>query len=333
MPAPPDKSAQSSLQDQAIAWLACLRDDSLSDAELEAFADWLSQDPLHAEAFTAVENLFREMVVVGSLSREAEAKQPVSRQAAPATFGAVRSKSSSPPLSTKLSHRPWFAFGFAIAATCLLVIGLIMPQQSRFLSDYLSDFRTQTGELREIELSDGSRLLMNTNSAVSVEFNPFARKIVLHHGQVRFTVAKDLARPFEVKADNLNIRALGTVFDVYESVDSQTNVIVQQHAVSVSRLTTPTDYVEIQEGQQISYQPGQSLPKPQAARLEQATAWQQHRLVINDRPLIELISELERYCLGRIFLADAALKNLRVTGVFRWITRNKPCAQSLRRCR
>lgn len=309
MPAPSDKSAHTSLLDQAIAWLVCLRDDSLSDAELEAFADWLNRDPLHAEAFTEAENLFRDMVVAGNLSREAEAQQPASRQIAPAPFRAAKIKPAKPK-----PRRPWFAAGFAMAALCLLAIGLIVPHQARLLSDYLSDYRTQTGEIREIQLSDGSRLLMNTNSAVSVAFTAEARQIVLHHGQVRFTVAKDSRRPFEVVADDLTVRALGTVFEVYKTAVEHTEVTVQEHAVAV-RTADRESEVTVAQGQGVSYEPGQPLTHPRVVSVEQS-AWQQHRLVINDRPLAELISELERYRFGRIFLADAALKNLRVTGVF-----------------
>ncbi|WP_026603338.1 FecR family protein [Methylomonas sp. 11b] len=309
MPAPSDKSAYTSLQDQAIAWLACLRDDSLSDAELEAFADWLSRDPLHAEAFTEAENLFRDMVLAGNQSRQAEAQQPASRQIAPVTFRAAKIKSAKPQ-----SRRPWFTAGLAFAAMWLLAIGLIMPQQARLLSDYLSDYRTQTGEIREIQLSDGSRLLMNTNSAVSVAFSSEARRIVLHHGQVQFTVAKDSRRPFEVVADDLTVRALGTVFEVYKTAEDHTEVTVQEHAVAVSVAGREKD-VTVAQGQGLRYNPELPLPHPRAVGAEQS-AWQQHRLVINDRPLAELISELERYRFGRIFLADAALKNLRVTGVF-----------------
>lgn len=50
--------------------------------------------------------------------------------------------------------------------------------------------------------------------------------------------------------------------------------------------------------------------------LAQSSAWQQRRLFISDRPLSEFIAELSRYRIGRIFLADAQLKNLHVTGVF-----------------
>jgi transmembrane sensor len=316
MPAPSDTSAHSSLQDQAIAWLVCLRDEDLSDAELEAFADWLDRDPQHAEAFAAAENLFKQMVVAGTLSGAATAKQPFPRQTAPMPCRVVDLKPSATYSPARL-HRPWFAASLAIAALCLLTIGVIMPKQSQLLRAYFSDFRTQTGEISDIQLSDGSHLLMNTNSAISVAFSADARRIVLHHGQVRFTVAKDAQRPFEVLADDLTVRALGTVFEVYKTADYQTDVTVQEHAVAVStaQVDQDTERVTVVAGQGLSYKPGLPLPRPQAVRAEQS-AWHQHRLIINDQPLADLIAELERYRFGRIFLADASLENLRVTGVF-----------------
>ena len=50
--------------------------------------------------------------------------------------------------------------------------------------------------------------------------------------------------------------------------------------------------------------------------LKQATAWQRGWLLVNDRPLAELLAELDRYRVGRVFAADAALARLPVTGVF-----------------
>ena len=79
------------------------------------------------------------------------------------------------------------------------------------------------------------------------------------------------------------------------------------------QLTTIT----VQEGQQLSYV-GNGILNHAQNRL----IW--HKLVlgnsancsINDRPLGELIAELDRYRVGRIYLSDAKLKNLRVVGVF-----------------
>lgn len=312
MIAPSNPSASQTVQDRAIDWLVKLRDDQLDDNDLDAFAQWLGQAPEHGEAFTVAEQLFNDMV---SAIGDPAPTEIVSH----ADQAQMAAKVIPLPRRPAKSGKPrWLAPAIGIAASWLLAIGLVMPKQSHPLSNYFSDYRTQTGELREIQLSDGSRLLLNTNSSISVDFSSDSRKIVLHHGQVRFTVAQDTQRPFQVVADNLTVRALGTVFDVYKHDDAETSIIVQEHAVAAT-LAGPdgqTGSIKVSEGQQLNYKPGHPLPQPEPAKLDQATAWQQHRLLINDRPLIELITELERYRLGRIFIADPALNNLRVSGVF-----------------
>lgn len=309
---PSDPATTRSLYDQAIDWLVKLRDDNLDDSQLDAFAEWLGQAPEHSDAFAAAEQLFNDMVSAADARASSATASPAAL--APATAQVVPL-----PRSTAKSAKPrWLAPVIGIAASWLLAVGLVMPKQAHLFGDYFSDYRTQTGELREVQLSDGSRLLMNTNSSISVDFSADSRRIVLHHGQVRFTVAKDARRPFEVVADHLSVRALGTVFEVYQRDDAETRVMVQEHAVAAT-LTggeSQSHGVTIAEGQQLNYKPGQPLPQPEAAKLDQATAWQQRRLLINDRPLPELIAELERYRLGRIFVADPALNQLRVSGVF-----------------
>ena len=312
MIAPNDSTVSQTLHDQAIDWLVKLRDDRLDDNDLDAFAEWLGQAPEHAEAFAAAEQLFDDMVSAAGVLAPIETAVPAERSPVAAKVLPL------PRRAAPSGQRRWLAPAIGIAASWLLAIGLVMPKQSHPFSDYFSDYHTETGEQREIQLSDGSRLLLNTNSSISVDFDADSRHIVLHHGQVRFTVAVDAQRPFEVVADNLTVRALGTVFDVYKRDNAETSVLVQEHAVAATLAghDGPSGSVKIGEGQQLNYKPGRPLPQPEPAKLDQATAWQQHRLLINDRPLIELISELERYRLGRIFIADPALNHLRVSGVF-----------------
>ena len=62
MPLSSNESQISELKQQAIDWLVRLRSDDLSDGEMYAFADWLSQDHIHSEAFATAEKLFNDMV-------------------------------------------------------------------------------------------------------------------------------------------------------------------------------------------------------------------------------------------------------------------------------
>ena len=330
MPFSPPISPNLMLRQQAIDWLIRLRSDDLNEAEIMAFADWLALDHEHSAAFAAAESLFEDMVQ--AVKTPAPVKKPDVGESSTTQVNHLAPKlvalNPAKPFPSKTrtpvhasiarpSAARWIAASVAIAAAWLFAVTLVIPSQSRLLDNYFSDYHTATGELREIQLADGSHLLLNTDSAVSVNFNTTLRRISLHHGQARFTVAKDAQRPFVVLANGLEIQALGTVFEVYDH-SGEVNVIVQEHAVAVhaqTGLDKPAS-ATLQQGQQLQYHPGGGLTKPTGVDLSQSSAWQQHRLFINDRPLGELLTELGRYRIGRIFLSDNKLKELRVTGVF-----------------
>ncbi|NOS75672.1 MAG: DUF4880 domain-containing protein [Methyloglobulus sp.] len=358
MPQEPEQAMPPKPLQEAIDWLVKLRDESLSEADSHAFADWLTQDIAHAEAFAKAERLFDNMVLAAQLplsattnnSKETRNKllSPTVRQAfMPLRVHRERNQSitvrpeSAPQAlpsvveglnqnaqigqnhlvktSPQRNYRPWLAIPFALAAAWLFAVTLVLPSQSHLIDRYFSDYHTNTGEIRDIQLADGSHILLNTDTAVSVDYQTNKRQITLHHGQARFTVAKDAQRPFEVQTDKLHVRALGTVFDIYKKAADDISVTVQEHSVAAWVQTEnqgqPTQ-VKVQEGQQLTYHVDGTLQPPSTIDLAQASAWQQRRLFINDRPLSELIAELGRYRVGRIFLADAQLLNLHVTGVF-----------------
>lgn len=313
MPQRAEESPTPDLTAIAVEWLVQLRGGDLSEAQTHAFADWLSESIEHANAFAKAERYFNEMVTAEKLLRPAG--KALTRQEHTSSAGVVE--------LSRRTIKPWISIPLALAAAWLVAVGLVLPSQANLLDNLFSDYHTQTGETRAIELADGSRLLLNTNTAVSVDYGISHRLVTLHHGQVNCTVATDASRPFEVKADNLVVRALGTVFEVYRKTAADITVTVQEHAVAARIQNASTENnadepnsVNIQSGQQLTYQGDSKLNQPSTVNLAQAGAWQHHHLSIKDRPLSELVEELNRYRLGRIYLAGNTLKNLRVTGVF-----------------
>jgi transmembrane sensor len=318
----PDQAELPELTLQAIEWLVKLRSNDMDEAETHAFADWLSEDIHHAEAFADAEDLFQNLTIA--------AKTP---RIATTLTEANTTQISTRPIPTPITKTPtrlpasaltkgWLVLPLALAAAWHFAVCLILPKQVNLFDRYLSDYHTNTGEVREVQLADGSHLMLNTNTAVSVAYHDSIRQITLHHGQARFTVAKDSQRPFEVKTGRLLVRALGTVFEVYNPESGETHVTVQEHAVAVrlqpeAELTGSAQLppITVQEGQQLGYVGG-TLNPPKPTDLAQTSAWQHHKISLNDRPLGELIAELDRYRVGRIFLSDAKLNNLRVVGVF-----------------
>ncbi len=311
------------LREQAIDWLVRLRDDAVSDEEIKEFAEWLALDCRHSQAFAYVEDVFDSMVAAASKGAVVSNSPSITRDtqtvaAPPRIILEAKNKSLS------RYNRSWGLGLLATVAVWLFAVVLILPVDSHPFDSLLSDYHTATGELFEIDLVDGSKILLNTNSAVSVNFSDSKREVILHHGQARFTVATDQQRPFDVKADELNVRALGTVFEVFRANALETSVTVQEHSVQVDmvedrQLEAPSHNTlskRLLAGQRLSYRHDGDLSHVEKVPLDQVTSWQRRRLVINDRPLGELIEELNRYRVGRVFLSDAQLHDMHVTGVF-----------------
>ena len=315
-----NEAIHSELKEQAIDWLVLLRSDEVGDDDLHAFAHWLAKDHAHSEAFAAAEQLYETMSIAANSPMIVENNESGTETLQVKRSAQLSSKLIQENVNNKNKKcQRWFVSAFAIAAVWLFATSLYLPQQFLILDRLTSDHYTQTGEIQDINLSDGSHILLNTNSAVSLAYSNSIRKVILLHGQARFTVAKDPLRPFEVVIDNITVRALGTVFQIYKSADNHIKVIVQEHAVAVSRELDNSVYknsITVEAGEKLNILSQDVLPLPEEVRLNQATAWQQQRLIINDQPLGELIAELERYRNGRIFLADKELQDEHITGVF-----------------
>lgn len=318
----PNESTQTpelSLKQQAIEWLVLLRSDDIGEEEIIVFADWLAQDHAHSAAFSEVEKLFDEMTIAAKLEKF---EQHTSNSVVKQNVLVINPSNMGIKATSKKSRKVWLSYSFAMAAVWLFLVMPISLGQFNLFNNILYDYHTDIGGLREVTLEDGSQLLLNTNSAVSVNFSEKSRQIILHHGQVRFTVAKDTKRPFQVMSEGLSVKALGTVFEVYKNT-SDVSVIVQEHAVLAefqSKATTnqpsKTTAIKVQQGEQFNYYPTGNMQAPKWVDLKNTSAWQQRLLMVNDRPLGDLLNEISRYRVGQVFMLDNKLKNLHVTGVF-----------------
>lgn len=291
----PDPKA---LSDEAIEWLVLLRSGTVSMAERRRFAEWRARSPEHARAFEDAEHPFALMC-----------------QAAAEQWPAERMRSRRSVLA--FLWRPRFAAGLLI--TSLLVAALHVLH----LTDpWLSDYHTGTGEQRPIALADGSTLLLNTDTAVSLFFTRTARRVRLEHGQALFTVAPDANRPFEVQVGKVVVQALGTVFEIYEHA-GEVAVTVLDHAVEIGLAAnlpkTPTaksPHPRLVAGERLRYHPDTGFGATQAVDVRAASAWQRRKLIVKDQALEGVLAELDRYHPGVIRILDPALKARRITGVF-----------------
>lgn len=174
------------------------------------------------------------------------------------------------------------------------------------LDDWRADLRTATGERRGLTLPDGSRLQLNTGTAVNLDFAEGRHRLQLVQGEI----ALDTVGPLQVQTRDGLVRVHGASFCVRERAQGCV-VSVTRGQVSLQPLAGPTVRLEAGQRAMLSAS-GVTASQPFDAQLP---GWQQGLLIVDDQPLGDLLRELDRYRPG-LLRWDPALEQLAVTGTF-----------------
>lgn len=217
---------------------------------------------------------------------------------------------------------------WAVAASVALVtIGCgVLTYQYLAVQHYA----TRIGEQRDVLLADGSRITLNTNTAVSVRYSKDRRYLVLEHGEALFSVAHNAARPFDVAAAGTLTRALGTEFNV-DMRGAKVTVSVLEGAVQVSTPAEPaageshsgsastglTHAAAVAKGQALEFRPKEQVLVQEEADLSRIDAWRTRRLEFSNTRLAEAVEEFNRYSSTQVVIGTQGLAERRVSGVFR----------------
>ena len=193
--------------------------------------------------------------------------------------------------------------------------------------EWLADQHTVTGEQRSLELPDGTRLVLDTASAIDIEFDGALRLVRLRKGAILITTAPDPAaqhRPFVVATAQGRLRALGTRFSVRQD-EAQTQVAVFEGAVEVRTAQASAPPVVLQAGEQTGFTA--SRVDAVKANGPHADDWSRGVLYANNMRLQDFAAELGRYRPG-ILRCDPAVAELRISGVFQ-LRNTTPVLESL----
>ncbi|MGH8650755.1 MAG: FecR family protein [Gammaproteobacteria bacterium] len=262
-----------------------------SPAERRVFEIWLAQSDTHRQAYQKADAFWRDLGAYQALPFPELAR--------------ARARYATPP-------RRWFpAVALALTAVLIVIVVLAPPWSSNLIDTY----RTAKGERRTVPLPDGSRLALDTDTAVTVDFDRDLRRLDLLQGEIAVTVAHESARPFDIFAGAGHIRDLGTQFDVYAEPGA-VSVVVIEGTVSVETNRTLGRPQALTRGQQLSYDGRGVLSPIERADIAAVTAWQEGRVVFKDRPLREVLAQISRYHAVEFLLDDRRLENLKVSGTF-----------------
>lgn len=187
------------------------------------------------------------------------------------------------------------------------------------------DASTEIGERTLLVLADGSKVTLNTASAVHADYSGQERRVTLVRGEAFFDVAKDSNRPFVVYAGSRHVVAVGTAFDV-RLQDRQVKVTLVEGKVRVLRINGSTAVgatAPVQPESAVTLEAGSTLVArddgaDQLERLDtaRATSWRSGNLVFDGERLSDVVAEMNRYSREQLVIGNPALAERRVSGVF-----------------
>ena len=287
--------------DAALNWLFTLQAAPENGQLRSEFETWRRADPAHAAAFALVADAWAlpDMdIIAGEVAQRTQ----------------YPSRSVGNVVQLPRSKRGgWAKVAMAVAATLLIAIGV--QQYPALKLRWQADYLTVAGARQEVTLPDGSRMILNTASAVSLDFAGTKRSVTLLQGEAYFDVVPDASRPFTVAATFSEVKVKGTAFSV-RSDSEQDTVILERGLVDVSRLPDRNQTASLKPGESI-VATNTSLSAVRQADPATSLAWLQGQLIFEDRPFDQVLGEVARYYGHSIIVANGRLTQIKINGNYR----------------
>ncbi|SES88348.1 FecR family protein [Prevotella sp. kh1p2] len=161
----------------------------------------------------------------------------------------------------------------------------------------LIEIRVPKGETRTITLSDSTHVQLNAGSTL-IYPSTFAHQSLrqVHvSGEAYFDVQRDAEHPFIVKAGGVDVRVLGTHFNVKAYPEDKFIVTtLVEGTVNVSETDNKSNQVRIAPHYQAVFNRNSKLISVLHAKTADETAWRKGYLVFSDQSLGEIIRAMER---------------------------------------
>ncbi|MBS1661858.1 MAG: FecR family protein [Bacteroidetes bacterium] len=248
-------------------------------------------------------------------------------------------------------RRRYRAFWYSAAAALILTIGIVAyyhknpktaPQPVA-----ISWMQKATRPTKKISLTLADSTVITLNSATTIrypdKFNDSTREVYLD-GEAYFDVHKDPARPFIIHAGKINIRVLGTAFNVksYQN-DPLSEASLIKGSIEVTLSDRPSDRIILKPKEKLIVQNNLTIKKqlhtkidstqenttrttrysltnltyfPNTSKTVVETSWVENKLVFSDKSFIDLSSQLERWYGVHIRFKNDRVKDYSFTGFF-----------------
>ena len=216
---------------------------------------------------------------------------------------------------------PW-KFCMQVASCIIILISTVVSiyfwNENVQLTQYADmSVEVSKGQKTDVILPDGTKVFINSDSQLCYgkDFNGKIRKVSLK-GEAYFQVAKDTNAPFMVMVGNLEVKALGTSFNIkaYPN-DDMVNAYLQEGIIEIK---SAQEKMILNPGESISYVPSTGeIYRKEIEERQSSLAWLKNEMYFDDEPLTEIIKQLERQYNVNLLIKDENLKLLTYSGTLK----------------
>lgn len=285
--------------EEASEWFAILSDESASNAERDAWQVWLEANIEHRKAWKQVES-------VGAMFSSFQGNSL--QQSA----GRVLDASGSRDISRRQMMKG------VMSVTGVASLGWFGWEQTSLpsmVASWTADFHTAVGEMSHFSLADGTKVWLNTNSALNRAASSSVRQLALVEGEALFEVDDRIdARPFSVACKQAVMTSVTAKarFCLRHLSNQQAILAVYDGTVTLTPLSSGA-VRKVSAGEEVVFDE-QSIGQSQPA-LAIHESWTRGLLIVDDMALSDFIAEVGRYRHGYINL-DPSIASLRVIGTY-----------------
>lgn len=302
----------SNIDEEASIWVSRL-DRGLLKSEQSDLNEWLALSVAHTNAFKRQAECWDKTEVLSSLAD---------------LFPAPVKKSQSSSIS--FGWKTWVGGAAALLALVLVLPGIFPTQENtKILNPQLLSYETAIGGLSRVVLTDGSTLVLNTETKVNVRMTEEVREITISRGEINVDVAHDPLRPLRVIANDKVFEAIGTKFNIHIDESKNIELLVTEGKVKVKVGPKPAQdnqnrsrglasALVIGQGERVILDgSGREIETLVDADIEVELSWRQGNLIFRGEPLSEALGEISRYTSVEFEILDENLRAIQVAGLFK----------------
>ncbi|MBK0369189.1 FecR family protein [Flavobacterium agrisoli] len=215
---------------------------------------------------------------------------------------------------TSTSKQKIWSSLYKAAALLVVMLGITYVYQTHFLKENFITHATVRGEKKQIILTDGSIVVLNSNSSVVVPEKFGNQRMVRLKGEAYFKVTRNPSKPFIINTKDVKVQVLGTSFNINAYNHNHTKVSVLTGKVKVS--APNGENVVLIKNNQVDFIPanGFVLTKENS---KEGIAWTTNCIVLKKNSLAQTARILENWYDVTIQFQDKTIEELTISGKFK----------------